>query len=265
MADPKKETAGEKMARWVFQSTALVVFLALWEIAPRLGWIDGEFVPPLSSALQEMWRLTLTGELLIHIGASLGRAVIGFGLATVVAVPLGFLLGGWFKTFEKILDPLLQIFGQVNPFSLFPLFILFFGIGEVAKVAIILWVCIWPILSNTISGVQNIDPLLVKSARSMGTSKITLFLKVVLPGASPSIFTGIKMGASTSFLMIIAAEMIGANEGLGYLIHVAEMNYLIPMLFAGVVTIAILGILITNLIGKIEKRVVSWKQDVYID
>jgi NitT/TauT family transport system permease protein len=172
-------------------------------------------------------------------------------------------LGGWFKTIEELLDPLLQVLSQVNPFSIFPVFILLFGIGEVAKIAIIFWVCIWPILTNTISGVKSTDPLLVKSARSMGASKWVLFWKVVLPAASPALFAGIKMGAVISFFMLIAAEMIGASAGLGWLVLNSEVNYQISRLFAATVTIALLGLLVTNLLSRLEKRLISWREDSF--
>jgi NitT/TauT family transport system permease protein len=170
-------------------------------------------------------------------------------------------LGGWFKRFEEYLDPLLSVMSQVNPFSVFPVFILLFGIGATAKIAIILWVCVWPILFGTILGVKNIDPILVKAALAMGTPKITLFWKVVLPGAAPAIFGGLKQGAGSSFFMLIAAEMIGATAGLGFLILQSQVNFQIHRLFVGVVTIALLGLFITGLLNFIEKRLISWRED----
>lgn len=245
------------------KSIALIIFFILWQILPTVGIVNSQFIPPISDVLTTIWKLASTGELFVHIGASLARAIEGFVLAIAIAVPLGFLLGGWFKTFEEFLDPLLQVLAQVNPFSVFPIFILFFGIGEVAKVAIIFWVCLWPILFNTINGVKNIDPLLVKAARAMGTPKFSLFLKVVLPGASPMIFGGIKMSVGTAFLMLIAAEMIGASAGLGWLVLNSQVNYQISKLFAAAFTIAVLGILVTNLISFIESKIITWKEDVF--
>jgi NitT/TauT family transport system permease protein len=242
------------------KSIAVVVFLIFWEIAPRVGIADHQFIPTLSEVLATIWKLAVKGELFIHIGVSLERALVGFVLASSIAIPLGFFLGGWFKKFEELLDPLLQLLAQVNPFSVFPIFILLFGIGEVAKVSIIFWVCVWPVLFNTISAVKNIDPLYLKAARAMGTSKWVLFWKVVIPGAAPTLFTGIKSGAGIAFFMLIAAEMIGASAGLGWLVLNSEVNYQITRLFAAAVTIAILGIGINNLIIYIEKKVITWKE-----
>ncbi|MGA2141768.1 MAG: ABC transporter permease [Brevinematales bacterium] len=242
-------------------SIVLILFFALWEIAPRIGLLDHQFVPTLSETVSTIVKLAINGELFVHIGFSLGRALAGFVLASFIALTLGFLLGGWFKTFEELLTPFLQVMAQINPFSVFPLFILLFGIGEVAKIAIILWVCIWPIMFNTINGVKNIDPLTIKAARTMGTNKFVLFWKVVLPGAAPSIFTGIKLGAGNSFFMLIAAEMLGASAGLGWLVLNSERNYQIPNLYAAMIVIAVLGITITNLINLAEKKIIVWKED----
>lgn len=264
MPSLKQSDFKTKILKFFKKSIALVAFFVFWEIAPRVGIADHQFIPTVTETAATIWKLASTGELFVHILVSMERALLGFALAAVIAIPLGFVLGGWFKSTEEILNPLIQVFSQVNPYSLFPVFILLFGIGEVAKVAIIFWVCIWPILANTISGVKDIDPLLVKSARSMGASKWMLFWKVVLPGAAPALFTGIKNGAGIAFFMLIAAEMIGASAGLGWLVLNSEVNYQIPRLFAAVVTIAVLGIAVTYGLNSLEKRLVFWKEKSYI-
>ncbi|WP_039656809.1 ABC transporter permease [Clostridium tyrobutyricum] len=243
------------------RSIALIVFFALWEIAPNIGLINKQFIPPISDILVYLVQMAVDGDLFVHVGASLTRALEGFALAVLVGVPLGFLLGGWFKKFEEILDPLLQVFAKVNPFTLFPIFILFFGIGEVSKVAIIFWVALWPVLFQTINGIKNIDPLLIKGARVMATPKFTLFYKVVLPGAAPLIFAGLKSAVGTAFLMLVAAEMIGASKGLGWLILNAENNYNIVRLYSAAITIAALGLLVSKLLTVLEHLVITWKED----
>ncbi|MCH3963713.1 MAG: ABC transporter permease [Clostridium sp.] len=258
----KKEfNLASKLAVFSRKSIALIVFFALWEIAPRVGLINEQFIPPISTIAVYLVQMAAAGDLFIHVQASLTRALEGFALAVLVGVPLGFLLGGWFKKFEQILDPLLQVFAKVNPFTLFPIFILFFGIGEVSKVAIILWVALWPVLFQTINGIKNIDPLLIKGARAMATPKFSLFYKVVLPGAAPLIFAGLKSSVGTSFLMLVAAEMIGASKGLGWLILNAENNYNIVRLYAGAITIAALGLFMSKLLTVLEHLIITWKED----
>src|SRR6266568_6651291 len=134
------------------KSLFIVLMLLVWEIAPRTGIIDPVFVPSFSSVLKALKELALSGELLTHTLVSLKRAMIGFGIATGVAIPIGFLVG-WFKNFEKFVDPGLQALRQLPTLALFPVFILLFGIGEVSKVAIICKACFWPVFLNTVSGV----------------------------------------------------------------------------------------------------------------
>ncbi|MDR1388713.1 MAG: ABC transporter permease [Treponema sp.] len=257
----KKQKKAGKILFYYRKSIAVLAFFAFWQAAPILGIADRQFIPALSDVLATMWNMLTTGNLHIHILVSFQRALLGFFIASVIALPLGFALGGWFKRFEEYLDPLLTVLSQVNPFSVFPVFILLFGIGEVAKIAIILWVCVWPILFGTINGVKNIDPLLVKAALAMGTPKFALFWKIVLPGAAPEIFAGLKQGAGISFFMLIAAEMIGATAGLGWLVLNSQINFQIKRLFVAVVTIAILGLAISYVIKLVEKRVLNWKEE----
>ena len=200
-----------KVLQRLYSLVAVFAFLALWEIAPRLHLVDPAFLPPFSSVVAAFWNLLITGELIGDILISLQRALLGFGLGLAVAIPLGLALG-WFKYVQQFLEPLLQTFRQTAALALLPVFILFLGIGEASKIAIIFWSVQWPILLNTIAGVKSVDPLLIKSARAMGASPLILFLKVILPGSLPSIFTGIRLSATDAILMLIAAEMIGATR-----------------------------------------------------
>lgn len=204
------------------------------------------------------------GELLIQITSSLQRLFEGLAAALVVGIPFGFILGGWFPRLTHFLRPLLRLFAQLNAFALFPLFVLFFGIGELAKFAVIFWSCLWPILFTTIAGVQGVDPLYVKVARSMGSGRLTIFVRVLFPGALPSIFTGIRLGATVAFLMLIAAEIIGATAGLGWVVLNSQINYVIPRLYLAAAIIAFLGMGLNYLIHFIESSVIKWKETVEV-
>jgi NitT/TauT family transport system permease protein len=238
---------------------SLGLFLVAWELIPHLSEQTAYFVAPPSTVLRTFWELARTGELLQHVSISFARAIGGLVLAAFVGVPLGVLLGGWFPLFERAVNPVLRLLGEINPFSLFPLFMIFFGIGETSKCAMIFWVSLWPILFNTMTGVRGVDPAYVKTARSMGAGLGTLLLRVVLPGASPLILNGLKIGAGTSFFMLIAAEMIGASAGLGWLVWNAQITYQIPKLFAATVAISVLGLLLNGFFTLIERRALSWR------
>ncbi|MCU1675453.1 MAG: transporter permease [Frankiales bacterium] len=243
----------------VLRSTvAIAAFLGLWELAPRLGLVDKVFLPPFSTVARAWWTLAGNGQLASHTQASLGRAITGFGLAISVAVPLGLLIG-WYRGLAATLNPLLEIFRNTAALALLPVFVLILGIGETSKIAIVFYSCTWPILLNTVAGVRSVDPLLIKSARSMGLSPARLFIKVVLPASLPTIFTGIRLAGAYSVLVLIAAEMVGAKAGLGFLINYAQSNFLIPQMYAGIVTISLLGLALNLGLLRLERRLSRWR------
>lgn len=243
-----------------YRSLGIILFLAAWEILPQVGVLDARFLPPFSKVLRALYDTLLSGELIKNILASLQRAFLGFGLALLVAIPLGSLIG-WFKKVEALLDALLQCFRQTSALALFPVFMLLFGIGETSKVAIVFWGAVWAVLMNTIVGVRNVDTLLIKSARSMGASNLQLFFKVIFPAAFPTIFVGIRLSATASILILVAAEMMGANAGIGYMVNDAEANYLIPKMYAAILTLTILGLILNYILVFIEKRINRWQEN----
>lgn len=243
------------------KSIIIVLFLALWEILPSSGIIDRSFLPPVSEVAGALIKMIASGELMTHISISLQRAFLGFAFAVLVAIPLGMLMG-WYKLFEKIVDPLVQTFRNTSTLALYPVFILFLGIGEASKIAIIFKAAVWPILINTISGVKGVDPLLIKSARSMAVSNSFIFRKVVLPFSIPSIAAGIRLSASISLVVLVAAEMIGAKSGLGFLIINMQYNFMIPEMYAAIATITLLGLFLNYILVWLEKKATSWKEEI---
>ncbi|MFJ8248132.1 ABC transporter permease [Peribacillus asahii] len=242
------------------QSIVLIALFLLWEIAPRIGLVDEAFFPRFSNVLIAWWEMVKSGELFAHFLASIIRSISGFALALVIAIPLGLLIG-WYPLTRELLNPVLELFRNTAPLALLPVFMLFLGIDETSKISIILFACTWPILLNTIAAVGSVDPLLIKSARSMNISSFKLFYKVILPASVPTMFTGIRMAGSSAILILIAAEMVGAKEGLGYLITYSQYNFMIPEMYAGILTISVLGLFINYGLLSIEKRLSRWKQD----
>ena len=174
------------------------------------------------------------------------------------AVPLGLLIG-WYRPVANLLNPLLEVFRNTAALAILPVFVLILGLGESSKIAIICYACAWPILLNTVNGVRTVDPLLIKSARSLGLGPLRLFPKVVLPAAVPTIFTGIRLAGAYSILILIAAEMVGAKAGLGYLINYAQYNFAVPDMYAGIITISAIGLLINQLLVVLERRFSTWR------
>jgi NitT/TauT family transport system permease protein len=247
-----------KIGFYFYRFLSIILFLALWETASRLRLVNPVFLPPFTKVVATLWKLTLNGDLAKHFLISAQRALIGFCLGVGVGVPLGITIG-WFRRFEYFIDPLINLFRNLSVLSLLPVFMLIFGIGEFSKIALIFWGVLWTLLMNTIAGVQGVDAQLVKAARGMATPKHLLFAKVILPGALPSIATGIRISASTSVLILIAAEMMGARKGLGFAIHYYEGQIRIPEMYAMIVVMAVLGIIINYALIVSEKRLFQWR------
>ncbi|BBB89536.1 MAG TPA: ABC transporter permease [Methylomusa anaerophila] len=249
----------ERLGSGFERAASILVVLLVWEVLPRAELIDRFILPTFSDVISGLAGLFITGEMFKHIAVSFGRAFTGFIAAVSFSIILGIFMG-WFKRLERYVNPLLELGRNTPILALYPVFIMFFGVGEVSKVAIIFWGTIWPILLNTIGGVKNVDPLLIKSARSMGISLFPLFRKVILPAATPAIITGLRLSATTSILILVAAEMLNANAGLGFMIFYNETKYKIPEMYSGIITLSILGFLINYLLIALENRLTRWKE-----
>ncbi len=233
----------------------IIIFLLTWELSVRSGLTYPAPIPPISLVFNDLIDIALSGILWKHTIISIERVLSGYILAVVIAIPLGFAVG-WFKTWERFLDPLLQTLRQVPLLTLFPVFILFFGIGELPKTLIIMLAAMWWILLSTISAVQNVDPIHVKTAQSMGASQWDILKKIVLPSAVPSIFTGLRYASTEVIIVLIAVEMIGASAGLGIL--------LIRKMWPVIVFMTILGVISNYMLVALERRLCRWKENIEI-
>jgi sulfonate transport system permease protein len=186
----------------------------VWQLMSQFSLVDPSVIPPFTAVVAAMERGFVDGALLSNMAVSLRRSGIAFGIAVSLAIPLGLFMGS-FRRFEDVVDPLLQLFRQTSALAIYPIFILLLGLGETSKVMIIFWAAFFPILLNTIWGVKLVDRRLIEMARVFGASRAALFTRVVLPAATPAIFVGLRLSATTSLLLLVAAEMIGANRGSG--------------------------------------------------
>ncbi len=252
----------EKAGTVLYGLPLVIVFFAVWEISPLTGIVSPIFFPPFSKAIIALKGLILSGELLGHIGISLQRALAGFALAVVVAIPLGFLMGRYSRL-EKIADLMIQGLRNTPHFALLPVFIMVLGIGEASKIAITFLAAVWFILINTISGVKCVDPLYIKAAKSMGSSDAEILAKVILPASIPSIVSGARLGVKSSLMSVIGAEMLAAKSGLGFFIQNSHLMYRIPEMYAGILALAIFGLLINYLLVWLEKSATPWNASTH--
>jgi NitT/TauT family transport system permease protein len=155
------------------------------------------------------------------------------------------------------------MFEKLNPLALFPVFMLFFGIGEASKVMIIFWVAVWQVAFHTLAGLLGVDQDLVKAARAMGAGRAAVFWKVYVPAALPDIFSGVKFGAQMAFVFVVSVEMLSSSAGIGWFINNAKYTHNLFDLYAGVIITAVLGILIGKILTFIEDRLFSWKERAF--
>lgn len=241
------------------RSSGLIALLALWEFAPRFGVIDAQFLPPFSSVMLAGKELLDMGLLYTHVIVSLWRVLLGLLLAVIIALPLGFFLEVLFPKAVRQTETLFRLLSHVNPFSLAPLFILLFGLGEKEKLAIISLVSFWPLLFHTITGIRLVDPLLIKTAKSLNVSTLCLVRDILFPGALPTIFTGMRISVQMAVFMLIAAEMLGAGGGLGWLVHNSAMMYQIPRMYAGGMLIILIGVSLNRILLWLQKNSWFWQ------
>lgn len=247
------------LGRFLSRYGVLLGFLALWQIASHVGWFNSAVLPPLDSILVALWNGVVGGALLDDIAISLQRSGIAFLAAVVVAIPLGLFMGQ-IRAVDRALDPILQLFRQTSALALYPVFILLLGLGEASKVFVIFWATLFPLLLNTISGVKEVDPKLIEMARVYGASRITVFRRVVIPAAIPSIFVGLRLAATTALLLLIASEMIGANSGIGFQVMNAQYNFQIPLMFAAIFLLALLGLIANYTLVLLQRRLCQWSE-----
>lgn len=255
--------AAARAGSGAWKAAGILAFLALWELGPTYLASPSTrvFLPPLHEVLAAWGKLFESGTIQGHLAASLTRSVSGFGAALVAGVSLGLLIA-WYGRLNSILNPLLELFRNTAALALLPVFTLLLGIGEESKISIVAYAAFFPVLLNTIAGVKTVDPLLIRAAKSLGLSSLALFRKVILPSAVPTIFTGIRMAGTASILVLIAAEMVGAKAGLGYLIVNAQSSFLIPDMYAGILTVSLLGLTVNFLLVALERHFSRWRTAV---
>lgn len=236
----------------------IIAFVCAWQLASTQGWLNAAVIPSLDRIAQALWQGLSSGRLLGDITISLQRAGLAFIAAVVLGVPLGLVMGK-VRILERAFDPLLQLFRQTSALALYPVFILLFGLGETSKVFVIFWAALFPLLLATTGGVKEVDSKLLEMARAYGASSLTTFRRVVLPASLPAIFIGLRLAATNALLLLIAAEMIGANKGMGFQVMNAQYNFQIPDMFAAIFLLAFWGVIANQLLVRLQHRICRWQ------
>lgn len=241
----------------------VAVALAAWEAVARSGAVSPIVCPSLVAVGREVALLALRAERLVEAWVSLHRALAGFALAAALGVPLGAVLGR-VRWAERLVDPLIATTYPVPKIALYPIFVFAFGIGSLSKVALVFLECLYPIVVNSAAGVRGVDRVLVWSARNMGASRAQILGRLVIPAAAPAIFAGFRVALPIALVVVIICEMIGSADGLGYLVMASLADLRTDRMLAGVVAIAVIGILLDALLVRARRRAVYWERhDAY--
>ncbi|MES2206605.1 MAG: aliphatic sulfonate ABC transporter permease SsuC [Pseudomonadota bacterium] len=238
---------------WVFP----LLLLLIWQIASELGWLSSRILPEPRAVMVAAWSLSVSGELWTHIEASTYRAMLGF----IVGGGLGLILGlmtGSFRRAEIILDTSLQMLRNIPPLAIIPLIILWFGIDEIAKLFLVSFGVFFPVYINTFHGIRSVDSDLIEMAKSYGLSGWELYREVILPGALPSIFVGIRFAMGFVWILLIVAETISAKSGIGFMTMNAREFLQTDIVLVGILLYALLGKCADFLARLLERYFLRW-------
>ncbi|MEN0107357.1 MAG: taurine ABC transporter permease TauC [Pseudomonas sp.] len=258
---PSAPTVRKALSIRVISALTLTTLLALWWAVTAFGLIEPLFLPPPSAVLQKGWLLATTGymesTLWQHLGASLQRIGLGLLLAVLSAVPVGIAIGRN-RIAQGILDPLIEFYRPIPPLAYLPLIVIWCGIGELSKVLLIYLAIFAPIAIATATGVRNVDPAKLRAAQSLGASRSQLIRHVILPSALPDILTGVRIGLGVGWSTLVAAELIAATSGLGFMVQSAAQFLVTDVVILGILVIAVIAFALEMSLRALQRRLVPW-------
>jgi ABC-type nitrate/sulfonate/bicarbonate transport system permease component len=235
----------------------IAALLVLWEVAAANAIFPPMSFPRISAIIATWWQLVVSGELPGEVLPSLWRMFAGYFIGVAIGVGLGLLMG-YVRFFYNLFEPITEVLRPIPSPAYLPIMILFLGIDDEMKIFMVAFATLFPVLLNTYSGVRSVDPIQLQTARTFGVSGRKLLTQIVLPAASPYIFTGMRVSLAVALIVMVISEMVAASNGIGYFILSAQRGFKIRDMFAGVLTLAILGYVLNRLFLLIENRVLAW-------
>ncbi|WP_432286839.1 ABC transporter permease [Aminobacter sp. BA135] len=234
-----------------------ILLLLLWEIASQLNVIDRRFFPPPSAIAGTAWQMIASFEIFDHIGATLRRVSVGYVMGAVPGILLGLILG-LSQTARRVLGPIFAALYPVPKIAILPLILLIFGVGDASKFVVIAIGVFFLLLYNTMGGVMQTPQIYLDVAKNAGATRFQTFFRIALPSALPNIFTGLRLAAGSSYIIIAAAEFLGARSGVGFFIWASWQTFAVSRMFVGIVVISALGYLTILALEALERRFVPW-------
>ncbi len=246
--------------RWISGLT-LISLLAVWWAVTAADWIEPLFLPSPAAVLSKAWLLLTQGymesTLWQHLGASLGRIGLALGAAIVSAIPIGIAIGHN-RIARGILDPLIEFYRPIPPLAYLPLIVIWCGIGELSKVLLIYLAIFAPIAIATATGVRTVDPAKLRAAQSLGATRAQLIRHVILPSALPDILTGVRIGLGVGWSTLVAAELIAATSGLGFMVQSAAQFLVTDVVVLGILVIALIAFALEMSLRALQRKLVPW-------
>lgn len=246
----------------VYSIGTIVLLLMLWYVGSKSSFVKPGYLPTpeeLWSTFVDLVKNGYQGKPLTeHIGISLFRTLTGFALGVAFGVPVG-LLAGYSRRAGAMISPIMAFIRPIPPIAFIPMAVLYFGLGEVGKIVLIFFVSFNYVQANAQAGAANFPIAYRRAAESLGLTKAQTFGRVVMPGALPQIFTGLKVALALSWAVVVAAELVGAQSGLGFMISDAALLFRIPVVFIGIALIGAIGLVLNLTLNYIESRIVHWK------
>lgn len=237
-----------------------LALLVAWEVIVQLGLVDRRFIAAPSVIVRELVAMTASGELPRHLGVSLMRIALGFVLGVVPAIVVGLWMG-LSRPVRAVVDPLISATYPIPKIAILPLVMVFLGIGEASKVAIVAIAAFFPVIVNTYTGVVTLDRVYLDVAKSFRAKRTLVFRRVVLPGALPVIFAGLRLALGVCLIIIVSAEFVAAREGIGFLIWSSWETLVIEKMFVGLLVIAVIGTVFTLLLREVQAWAIPWKSE----
>lgn len=253
-----QERARWQHRRWFVALRSFAVFIGAWYLMFLWNGNPIQLPSPLRVA-DAIWQLAISGELFEHALISTTRLAIALVVATIVAVPLGFLMGRS-RLADRIIDPVVELLRPISGIAWIPLGLFIFGVGDVLPVFIMVYVAFFPLLLNTIAGVRSVDQRLVNAANTMGVHGPALMRQVIVPAALPTVMVGFRLAFAGAWAAVIAAELIGAPSGLGFAIEWYRQLLMSPKVFAFIVVIGVVGYLCDIALRALQRRLTPWAE-----
>lgn len=251
---PGRSRRGLRML--ALNGVAVVLGLGTWAI---LAYVGVQGLPGPTEVAQRGWQLVSDGTLFTDAAASLRRVLLGFGLGSALAIPVGFLMG-WYTVARGLIEPYVQFFRTIPPLAVIPLAIVLMGIGETPKIFVIFLASFMSCVISTFQGVVSVDLTYINAARVLGAGDGVVFRRVVIPASTPFILVGMRVGLGSAWATLVAAELIAAQEGIGYRMQQAQIYYDLPTIFVGLFTIGVLGLVMDRLLLAAERRLTVWQE-----